>query len=154
MIKNVLSATHRELNVDLALLLLRVGIGGLMLVHGIPKLMGLLAGGPAQFPSVLGLSAEFSLGLTVFAEVFASIFLMLGLGTRLAAVPLIITMLVAVLYVHGTDPFAKQELGLLYLLPYLVLLVTGAGRFSLDALLWNRKPAFQAVKLEKRMFAN
>ena len=154
MIRSFLSSDYRQQNLDIALLILRVGIGSLMLVHGLPKLMSLMGGGPVQFPGVFGMSPALSLALTVFAEVVASVFIIFGLGTRLATITLIITMLVAVFFIHAQDPFAKQELGLLYLLPYLVLLITGAGRFSLDGLLWNRKPALRAVKLEKRMFAN
>ena len=154
MIRSFLSSDYRQNNLDIALLILRVGIGSLMLVHGLPKLTSLMAGGPLQFPGVFGMSPGLSLALTVFAEVVASVFIIVGLGTRLATIPLIITMLVAVFFIHSQDPFAKQELGLLYLLPYVLLLITGGGRLSLDGLLWNRKPALRAVKLEKRMFAN
>ncbi len=109
-----------------------------MLTHGIPKLVMLLSGEPVQFPAVLGLSAESSLALAVFSEVICSLLILVGLGTRLATLPLIATMLVAVFYVHGADPFAKQELGLLYLLPYVVLLLAGSGKYSLDYLLQQK----------------
>ncbi|NJY62135.1 DoxX family protein [Salinimicrobium sp. CDJ15-81-2] len=121
--------------VDLALLILRVGVGVLMLTHGIPKLQMLFAGGEIQFPGVLGLSPAVSLALAVFAEVVCSILLIIGLGTRWASIPLIVTMLVAVLLVHGSDPFANQEPGLLYLFLYLPLLILGGGRYSLDHLI-------------------
>jgi putative oxidoreductase len=123
---------------DMALLIARAGIAILMLIHGIPKLGMLLSGGPVQFPPVLGLSATISLSLAVFAEVFCSVLLVIGLGTRLATIPLIITMLVAVVSIHGADPFAKQEPAIHYLLVYVVLLIAGSGRYSVDYLLQRK----------------
>ena len=124
-------------SVNIAILVLRVGIAVLMLVHGLPKLMTLVSGEPVQFPALIGTPA-ISLGLAVFAEVICSILILMGLATRLATIPLIITMLVAVLYIHGADPFAKQEMGLHYLVGYVVLFLTGSGRYSLDN--WINKP--------------
>lgn len=124
-----------EQRTGMALLLARVGIAGLMLVHGIPKLLLLFSGEPVQFPEVMGLGSTMALTLAVLAEVFCSLMILAGLGTRLAVVPLIITMLVAVFSIHGDDPFAKQELGLHYLLVYLVLLIAGSGKYSVDYLM-------------------
>lgn len=119
-------------NLDGVLLIARIGIAALMLVHGIPKLGMLLSGEPVAFPGVMGMSPELSLIMAVFAEVVCSILLLVGLGTRLAVIPLIFTMLVAVFYIHAADPFAMQELGLHYLLVYILLLFAGSGRYSLD----------------------
>ncbi|GAA4437320.1 DoxX family protein [Pontibacter saemangeumensis] len=136
--KKLINVYQSANSIDVALLITRVGIAALMLVHGLPKLGMLLADAPVQFPAVLGLSANVSLALAVFAEVLCSLLILVGLGTRLAAIPLIITMLVAVFVVHGADPFAKQEIGLLYLMPYIVLLLTGSGRYSLDYLVLQK----------------
>jgi putative oxidoreductase len=137
--KKLFSVNHQANVIDAALLLARVGIGVLMLVHGFPKLQMLLSGEPAAFPGILGMSGGLSLFLAVFAEVVCSILLIIGLGTRLAVIPLIITMLVAVLHVHAADPFAKQEMGIHYLLTYVVLLLTGSGRYSVDYLLQSKQ---------------
>ena len=67
-----------------------------------------------------------------------SIFLILGLWTRLALMPLIITMLVAVFIVHGADPFAKKELGLMYLIGYISIFIAGAGKYSIDRKIQGR----------------
>jgi putative oxidoreductase len=103
-----------------------------MLTHGYGKLQSALAGGEIQFMDPFGLGQAASLYLAVFAEFFCSIFLILGFATRLAVIPLIVTMLVAVLIAHGSDPFEKKEMALHYLLVYLVILVCGAGKYSLD----------------------
>ena len=98
---------------DLALLIGRIAIGFLMLTHGIPKMQMLSSAAPSNFPAVLGMSAELSLILAVSAEVICSILIIVGLGTRLAALPLIITMLVAIFSYHAEDLFAKKELAIL-----------------------------------------
>ena len=105
--KKLLDIELKENTVSMAVLLLRLGVGIMMLVHGIPKLY-MLFSEDIQFPSVMGMSATFSLLLTVVAEVLCSILLLIGLFTRIAAIPLIITMLVAVLMIHGSDPYALK----------------------------------------------
>jgi putative oxidoreductase len=109
-----------------------------MLTHGLGKLSILSSGNEIQFPDPMGVSATFSLVLTVFAEVICSILIGLGLVTRFATIPLIATMLVATFIVHGADPFAKKEFALLYLLIYLVIFVIGSRKYSLDALLLKK----------------
>lgn len=136
--KRITNVNHATPATDMGLLIARIGIGTLMLVHGVPKMLMLFSGAPVQFPPVLGMTAEVSLALAVFAEVVCSVLILAGVATRFAVVPLIITMLVAVGIVHGADPFAKQEPGLYYLLVYLVLFFTGSGRFSIDYLLKRR----------------
>jgi putative oxidoreductase len=124
--------SHRPLATDLGLLLLRLASGGIMAYsHGWGKLQKML-GGDMSFADPIGVGEELSLILTVFAEFVCGILVALGLFTRAALVPLIITMVVAVFIIHADDPFGKQEFGLLYLVPYLALYFTGPGKFSLD----------------------
>lgn len=122
-------------NIDGVLLVARIVIAALMLGHGIPKLGMLMSEEPIAFPAIFGMSPGLSLVLAIFAEVICSVLVLFGILTRLAVIPLITTMLVAVFYIHIADPFAKQELGLLYLLTYVILLVTGSGKYSIDRLL-------------------
>lgn len=131
------STNYNAKSIDVSLLILRVSIALMMLTHGIPKI-GRLSEDPVQFMDLFGLGATFSLGLAIFGEVVCSLFVMLGLGTRLAVIPSIITMLVVVFHVHIADPFAKQEMGLHYLLTYAVLFIMGSGRYSLDHYLFAK----------------
>ena len=117
---------------DLAKLLLRLGFGGFMLVHGVPKLMKLLEGGPYEFADPIGLGPTISLILTVFAEVVCSILIVIGYKTKWAVIPLIITMLVAALVVHWPHPWNKKELGLLFAIGYIVIGLLGSGKYSID----------------------
>lgn len=123
---------------ELSLFALRVGFGLLMLTHGWPKLEMLMEGGPVRFGDPIGIGKMPSLILVVLAEFFCAVLVVLGLFTRLATVPMIITMVVAVFVAHGGDPIGKKEMGLLYLLAFIVIFAHGSGRYSLDRLLGRR----------------
>jgi putative oxidoreductase len=119
---------------SVGLLVLRISAGLLLLsLHGWSKLKGFgeMSGG---FPDPLGLGHTASLTLVVFAEFFCSILVVLGLFTRLAVIPPIVAMAVAVFVFHADDPWAKKELALLYLAPFVTLLLCGGGKASLDAI--------------------
>jgi putative oxidoreductase len=68
----------------------------------------------------------------IFAELICAVLVALGLFTRMATVPLIITMAVAFFVAHGADPFAKKELAFLYMTGFLGLFFTGPGDFSVQ----------------------
>ena len=122
---------------DLGLLLLRLTVGGLMLFHGVHKLVygvsaieGMLAG--------LGLPV-FIAYLSLAAELIVSVLIVLGAWTRVAAVVMVGNMAVAVLMAHlpvifSVDPMTGGwaiELPMLYLLGAAVLCFTGGGRYAL-----------------------
>ena len=117
---------------DLGLLLVRLLTGGMMLTHGIPKIGRFFGEGPVQFADPFGLGPEISLGLAIFAEVGCAILVMIGFKTRWATIHLMITMLVAAFYMHGSDPFSKKELSLLLFTLFLSILISGGGRYSVD----------------------
>lgn len=117
--------------IDLVLLILRIVFGGFMLTHGYSKLSKCLSG-DHSFADPIGLGESLSLYLVIFAEFLCAILLILGLFTKLSLIPLMITMLVAVLIVHAPDPLSDKEHALLYLFAYICLFITGAGRYSLD----------------------
>jgi putative oxidoreductase len=127
-------------NASGALLFLRIIIASFMLSHGYGKLMMLIGDAPIRFLDPIGLGAGFSLALVVFAEFLCSICLIFGFATRLAVIPLVITMLVATIVVHGADGFGKQELPLLYASIYVFLAVMGSGKFSVDQYLYKKIP--------------
>lgn len=138
LMKRSFSTQVNENAVNVWLFVSRVAIGLFMLSHGWPKAQSLFAGN-VQFADPFGIGQTPSLALTVFAEAFCSILLILGLATRFATIPLIITMLVAIFYAHGSDPFAKKELAVVYLTLFIGFLILGAGRYSFDhALAGNR----------------
>ena len=131
-LKNIYST--QVMNTDWVALILRIIGGGFMLTHGYPKFIKLLNGN-MEFADPIGLGVGVSLFLTVFAEFICGILIFLGLGTRLASIPLFITMFVAAFVVHGEDPFARKEKALMYLLIYLAIFLFGSGKYSIDNLI-------------------
>ena len=124
---------------DLGLLAVRLLAGGMMLTHGIPKIDRLFGEGPVKFADPFGLGPEISLVLVIFAEVACSILVMVGFKTRLATIPLLITMLVAAFYIHGADPFGEKELPLLFFTLFVSLLVSGPGNYAVDLWIGGKK---------------
>jgi putative oxidoreductase len=124
---------------NLVLLLIRIAVAVFMLTHGWPKLQRLVAGGEITFGDPLGIGMAPSLALAVFAEFFCSILVGIGLGTRWATIPLIITMAVAAFISHSADPFGRKEMALLYLLIYSFLLVAGSGKYSIDNIISRKR---------------
>ena len=119
---------------DLAALAIRIGAGGMMLTHRLPKIGRFLAEGPIRFADTFGLGPEISLGLAIFAEVACAVLVLVGFKARLATVPLIITMLVAAFYAHADDPFGKKEPALLFLTLFSSILLMGPGKYAIDSI--------------------
>jgi putative oxidoreductase len=121
---------------SMGLFLLRLGIGLMMLKHGIDKATNFDAT-VAEFHQILPplFSPLFSAVAAIFAELVCSLLVLVGLATRLAVIPLAITMSVAVIAVHWGGPFEDMETALLYGVCYLALLFTGPGSFSVDRIL-------------------
>ncbi len=119
-------------NIDLGLLLLRLWFGlEMAFAHGLPKLMKVFAG-DLSFADPIGVGEPTSLILAVIGEFVAGIAMALGLFTRIACIPYLITMLVAAFIVHAGDPWGKMASPLMYAVAAIVLLITGPGRYSLD----------------------
>nr|MBI1228582.1 DoxX family membrane protein [Cytophagales bacterium] len=129
--------SYTTFGTDIALLILRVGAGTLLFIHGLPKLLN-FSGRLNSFADPLGLGPALSLQLVVFAEVFCTLILAVGFMSRIVLIPLIINMFVITFIVHGPDPFGKQELPLLYLISFVVLMIAGPGKYSIDAQLLKR----------------
>ena len=111
----------------LHLLLLRIGFGGMMLyMHGLPKLnkYSVLKD---RFPDPIFLGSELSLILIIFAELFCSLLIVLGVAVRLACIPLFIGMLVIIFVVHADDPFSKVEMPILFLTAFIAIFIGGSG---------------------------
>ena len=124
--------------INWALLLLRIVVSVSMLSHGVPKLVSLFLG-DFSFPDPIGLGPELSLVLATFAEFFCSVFILVGYRSRLAAIPLIITLLVALIIVHGDDSLLDHINILLYLFTYAILLHLGGGKFTLTYYFFEKK---------------
>ncbi|CAH8286421.1 putative oxidoreductase [Mariniflexile fucanivorans] len=116
---------------NLGLLILRLGFAGMMLTHGIPKL-NLLFQSPIKFADPIGFGEVPSLILALIGEVVAPIFIIIGFKTRLATIPVIITMCVAAFVVLAEKPFDVKEKAILFLIGFLAILLMNAGKYSID----------------------
>ncbi|MFO7823395.1 MAG: DoxX family protein [Cyclobacterium sp.] len=130
--------SHFPVAADVALLFLRVGASVMLLTHGWSKITN-YSERLNSFADPIGLGPSLSLQLVIFAEVFCAIFLILGFMSRIFLIPLIINMAVIAFISHGDDPFNRQELPLLYLLVFVVLMLMGPGKISLDGQILKRR---------------
>jgi len=130
--KKLFSTKTSDSAFTLATLLLRLGAGSLMLVnHGLDKLVH-FSDKASRFSDPFHIGSTTSLALMVFAEFFCAAFIILGLFTRLAAIPLIIGMSVALFYAHKGQFFGEGESAGLYMVCFLAVLFLGPGKASLD----------------------
>ncbi len=85
-----------------------------------------------HIPDPMGVGGEISAVLAIVANIVAPLFVILGLGTRLATIPILSVTLMGFFIVHGNDPWAVRDVPLMYSLAYLLIFFMGAGKYSLD----------------------
>src|SRR5688500_17857486 len=98
--KRLTSINYSNTAFNVGMFILRVTSGALILVHGYGKLVR-FGEMKSKFINFLGIGSSLSLSLTIFAEFFCGMFLIAGLFTRLACIPLIINMSVALYMAHN-----------------------------------------------------
>ena len=116
---------------DSAIFFMRIFAGVLMLIHGIGKINNyeMLF---TTFPDPLGIGSEASLVLIIGAEAICSLLLIVGLFVRPAALILAVGMFVASFLAVPGEPFAAHELSFVYMGIYVMLVISGGMRYSLD----------------------
>ena len=118
------------------LLIMRILFGMLFITHGYSKLM-VHSSMAYLFADPFGLGSIISFWMVVFAEVVCSFALIFGILQRIVLIPMIITMCTAFFVVHGGDAFAVKELSFIYLIVFVILYITGPGKYSFDAIIGN-----------------
>ena len=118
------------------ILVVRVLFGILFLTHGYDKLLS-HATMADLFADPFGIGSTLSFWMVVFAEVVCSFALIFGLLQRIVLIPMIITMIVAFFMVHSGMPFAAKELSFIYMAIFILLFITGPGKYSFDAVIGN-----------------
>ena len=131
------------MNRDLGLLLLRLGLGGMLMTHGWGKLQKILAG-DFEFSDPFGLGPAPSLVLACGAELLFSLLVALGVRVRWTATPPAIAMATAAFIAHAGDPFGRREKALLFLVGFVALALTGGGSYTVEALFGKRGRASKA----------
>ena len=123
---------------DVGKLILRVTLGVLVLFHGVAKLTGGV-GGIGDMLEGMGLPAIFAYGVYL-GEVVGPLLLIAGFYARIGAGLIFLNMVVAILLVHSNEILALNDHGAwaielqgMYLFAALGLVLTGPGRFGINA---------------------
>ena len=127
----LMSTRYSATAFNLGMLVLRAGATILMIAHGYEKLVK-FGEFKKHFIDFMGLGPATSLGLVIFAEFFCSIFVLMGLFTRLFIIPLIVDMSVALAKAHHFDVFGDGEKATLFLVVFATILILGPGKASID----------------------
>ena len=145
------AATSKQINV--ALTVLRLVLGSIFIAHGAQKIFVFGFAGVAGAFGHMGVPAAGLLGpFVALVEFFGGVAIVLGLLTRLAALGLASTMVVAIALVHAKNGFFNPqgfEFPLSLLGIALALITTGAGDYSVDALIRNRGEEKEPIQLRR-----
>ena len=146
--KKNLVFSFQPINLSMGILLIRITIGVLMAFYGYQKLIHFEEMATSDFwakeVSLLGMTGKTPLALTIFAEFFCSLFLIIGLFTRLSLILLLICMgyIIACVakfnIIYSGDNGIEMNTAFVYFIIYLALFLTGPGNYSLDYKISNR----------------
>ncbi|XXN66710.1 DoxX family protein (plasmid) [Enterobacter ludwigii] len=119
--------------IDAGLFFLRLtGCLLLLHVHGLPKVFH-FSEELTRIEDPFGLGPYISLIPAIFAEVVCPIFILAGVFTRLACLPIIGVLLVAMVFVHPDWSIAEGQFGWLLLIIFTTLAITGPGQWRIGA---------------------
>lgn len=136
-------------SVDRGLLLVRFALGLVFVMHGWQKLAVFGVAGTAGFMASLGLPFPTLNAVAIIAvELIGGLLLVAGAGTRIVGALLSFSMLVAVVAAHGAGGFflpTGYEFALTMALVSLAVVLTGAGRYSVDARVFGGAPVLTST---------
>lgn len=132
--RKLLSTRYNAGAYNTVLLILRLGAGILMANHGYMKLVNYNEM-KLKFMEFMGLSPSITLALLIFAELVCAILIVIGLFTRFACIPLIISCTYALSQSHKWDVFDEGEKITLFLIAFVTILFTGPGKISIDKMI-------------------
>lgn len=125
-------------------LALRLGLGIMMLPHGLQKMFGMFGGGGFSgtmgFLTGMGIPSPIAF-LVILGESLGALALIVGFCTRFCAASLGLIMLGAILMVHGGQGFLGGDGAIgyqwhvVYLAGCIALVLQGGGAWSIDAML-------------------
>ena len=138
--KDSLQRVLRSQGCEMAILFLRVFIGGVMLLHMIGKLQD-YDNYVLNLQSIVGLNHATSFALSILFEGLFAVMIIMGVGTRLAAALMAIVMIVSICeaLMQGTVTDAESKLEFIYIGIYITLVISGGGRYAISSMFLNRK---------------
>ncbi|NQX77956.1 DoxX family protein [Gilvibacter sp.] len=124
---------------DSSLLLFRILVSLSMInTHGMKKILNFQKTA-AHIPDPMGLGGEISALIAIGANIVAPLFVIFGLGTRLASILILSVTLMGFFVVHGSDPWSVRDVPLIYSLAYLLIFFVGPGKYAIDQKIFNRQ---------------
>lgn len=132
--RKLTSTSYSAASFNFALLILRVGMAVLLCAHGYDKLVHFMAY-KKDFMNFMGLGNTATLALVVFSEFFCSILVAIGLFTRVAVIPILIGLFVALIKAHNAQVFGDGEHATLFIVGFIAVLLVGPGRISVDGMI-------------------
>ncbi|MBE7492024.1 MAG: DoxX family protein [Planctomycetes bacterium] len=147
-----MEAKRQDLTNSLGLLVLRLGAGAYMMTHGWGKVGMVFRGEFMEKFDPIGLGPHLSLIGAATGEFLCALLVLVGAGTRFAAGVVVFTMLIAAFVIHGSDPWtmgggASKQPALMFAIMFATLIFTGAGKFSVDGLIW---PVWRARRAARK----
>lgn len=127
--------SYQSVALNAGLLFFRLALGLTMaFAHGLGKIppqagfVGFLA--KIGFPA-----AELFAWCAGLSELVGGLFLAIGLATRFSSASLAFTMGIAAFMAHAQDPWKAKELAIIYLFSFILLFITGPGKYSIDSMI-------------------
>lgn len=137
-LKKITATALSGRNVHVALLIFRILVSlELIIVHGFKKI-GIGVENIELVPNPLGLPSEANELFAIAANIGFPIFIILGLFTRLATIPILAVTLTGYLVLHADDNLLIRDVPFMYSLVFLFLLIVGPGKFSMDTLIHKK----------------
>ena len=132
--RKFLSTAYTDAGFNIGTFLMRVVLGFMMIFHhGIPKIAN-FSEWQHSFYNLFHIGSRWSLVMSILAEVFASMFFILGLFSRVAALLLVMDLGVAIFLYHKNNPISRFEDAILFFVGAGFILIVGPGKYSIDAL--------------------
>lgn len=115
-----------------AILVFRVAISlELIIVHGLKKIG---AGGNELeiVPNPFGLDPSLNQFLAASSDLVFPLLIILGVGTRLATIPILVVTLTGYFIMHAGESLAEKDISFIYSMSFFLIAIIGAGKFSFD----------------------
>lgn len=129
--------SSESLDTQIAMFILRVLFGGLIMYHGGRKIAAFDEVYP-WFPDPIGLGSSASFLIVVLIEILFGLCIAVGFFTRIAVIPVLLTMAVAFFIAYSRFQFMDREVSFAYLLLSAVVFLAGSGKYSVDRLYFKR----------------
>ena len=136
--KRVTFAVSQQRRMDIALLYLRLFVGGVVLLHNVGKLQTyneIIDG----YPALLFDSPTLTFAVFSILEVVFAMMIMIGLWVRFSSFLMALGMFLSIFVVVPTAGMTAGTLQFIYMGIYIFFVISGGGRYSFDSMLWGRK---------------